>query len=142
VKTYFGFDGLTHTFRHVNKERRAGLTGCGSYIEFRPENLGESVATCVPCVGYVPPPCICASISGIPIAEWRPEDLLAGHDPQCSVVEGFDAVEERIEDVVRECIRRGEHNHESDDDGFCHACGYQAPDTNVGRDNFPSWPAP
>jgi hypothetical protein len=134
--------GIVHTFRHVNKERRAGLTSCGAHIEFRPENLGQDVPTCVRCIGYIPPLCDCSAISGIPISQWLPEDLLAGHDPQCSVVEGFECVEERLEDVVRECIRRGDHNQECDSDGFCQACGYQADDSNRAQDNFPRWPFP
>jgi hypothetical protein len=115
----------------VNKERRAGLTSCGAYVEFRPENLGKDVPTCVHCVSYVPPPCICDQISGMKIADWKTEELLAGHDPQCSVVEGFDAVEERIDDIVRSCIQRGTHNNECDADGFCQECGYQYDDSNV-----------
>ena len=114
--------GLTHNFRHVNKEKRAGLTGCGKYVDLEREKLGDTPVTCIECLGYVPPRCICSVIGAAQIPD---DELIAGHDSQCSAVEGFDAVEERIEDVVRECVRRGEHNMECDNDGFCQACGYQ-----------------
>lgn len=115
--------GIVHTFHYMNKERRAGLTYCGMYVEFRPTTLLETAPTCVLCVGYIPPRCEC------PL--YRKGVLIAGHRAYCPVVEGFDAVEERIEDVVRDCVNRGTHNAVCDADGFCQACGYQFDDSNV-----------
>lgn len=108
--------GLLHSFRHMNKERRAGLTNCGMYVEFRPNALSEHAPTCVPCAGYIAPLCEC------PKTELGPR--IVNHYPDCPVVEGFDAVDERIDDVVRRCVEQGTHNTQCGDYGFCLECGY------------------
>lgn len=115
--------GILHSFRHMNKERRAGLTNCGMLVEFWPVALLETAPTCVVCVIYIPPPCRCPKVL---IGR-----LIAGHRPYCDVVANFDAIEERNEDVVRRCAQRGIHNKECDDYGFCLECGYQFDDSNV-----------
>ena len=115
--------GILHTFRHVNKEKRVGLTCCGMYVEFWPKHLSEQAPTCVHCLGYVVPACECP--------QFKKGLLVAGHRGYCPVVSSFAVVEERIEGIVRHCVLAKTHNIECDDDGFCQSCGYQLDDSNM-----------
>lgn len=118
----YAYADLIHCIRYMNKERRAGVTACGRYLDLLPKNLNHDVITCVSCLGFVPPECICSRIGGVPLPE---DELLAGHDPLCTFVEGLTPVDERIYDKLRDCIQNETHNTERDDGGFCQACGYR-----------------
>lgn len=93
-------DHLVHEFSHLNRERRAGRTWCGHYVEFWPKDLVEdAVVTCLACIA-------------------RP-----------GIVDTFDnpiAIQERWEDIVRNC-GENRHNLRRDALGNCVECGYGQP---------------
>lgn len=100
MTTWFN-EGLVHGFSHINRERRAGRTFCGQYVEFWPKDLVEDcVVTCLGCVSQPRP---------------RPEEF-----------DNPSAIQERWEDRVREC-GENRHNLERDKLGNCVHCGYGQP---------------
>lgn len=122
--------GVVHALLYMNNERRAGFTRCGMYVEFRPTSLLEAAPTCVRCVGHVLPSCKCPTYRANNLLAGK-DNLIAGHRATCPVVEGYAAVEGRLGDIARWCVRRGTHNKECDDNGFCQECGYRFDDSNV-----------
>lgn len=87
-------DELVHQLSHINREKRAGRTWCGRYIEFWPNQLLDAPVTCLLCIG----------------------------EPQLDDLKNAQRdVDERGDDIVMRCKL---HLQVTLLDGRCSQCGY------------------